>query len=160
MARRERRVVDDPPLAPAAVLVLIYPKDGEPYVLFTKRTEKVEHHKGEVSFPGGARDSGDAGLLDTALRETEEELGIAPDDVTILEELDDTPTGTGFVIRPFVGVIEREYSILPNPAEIDRVIDVPLRALMCPENHRVETRWIGGLPSESYSFAHDGRVFL
>jgi len=152
------RVIDDPFLTPAAVLILAYPKRGEPHVLFTRRTEEVEHHKGEVSFPGGAQDPEDSGLLETALREGQEEMGIAPEDVTILGKLDQTSTGTGFVVQAFVGTIPAGYAFQPNPVEIDEVIEVPLSALMASEHRRSETRLVGGRTIEACSFIHSGNL--
>jgi 8-oxo-dGTP pyrophosphatase MutT (NUDIX family) len=158
LAGRSTRVVDDPSLVPAAVLVLVCPRDGEPQILFTRRTEEVEHHKGEISFPGGAQDPEDSGWRDTALRETEEEMGIGRENVTVLGRLDDTPTRTGFVIRPFVGVIGEDCSYRPSPAEIAEVIEIPLSALMCSGNRRSETRWSDGVPRRTRSFVHDGHL--
>ena len=77
---------------PAGVLLLIYEKAGEPYIVLTRRTEDVEHHKGETSFPGGAFDRQDDDLLATALRETEEEIGVWPEDVEVLGRLDSEGT--------------------------------------------------------------------
>ena len=158
LSRRKKRVLNDLSLVPAAVLMLIYPKDGEPHVLFNERTELVEHHKGEVSFPGGAMDPEDPGPLEAALRETREEMGVAPRDVTILGELDETATYTGFAIHIFVGTILGGYDFRPNPAEIAQVIEVPLSALMAPESQRVETRWIEGRPEDSCCFVHRGHL--
>lgn len=145
-------------LVAAAVLILIYPKDGEPHVLFTKRTNSVEYHKGEISFPGGAWEPGDADLTATALRETWEELGVSPEDVTVLGDLGDSVTGTGFVVRSIVGTIREGYAFRPSVAEIDSVIEVPLRALMDPAHRRFETRWIDGRPISSWSFVHGGHL--
>lgn len=158
LAGRATRVVDDPSLVPAAVLVLICPGDGEPQILFTRRTEGVEHHKGEISFPGGARDPEDTSLRETALRETEEEMGIGRENVAVLGRLDDTPTRTGFAIRPFVGAVGEDCAYQPSPAEIAQVIEIPLRALMCSGNHRSETRWVDGVPRRSRSFVHNGHL--
>lgn len=158
LSRRKKRVSRDSSRTPAAVLILIYPKEGEPHVLFTRRTEEVEHHKGEVSFPGGVQDPEDASPTETALRESQEEMGIAPEEVTLLGELDETPTGTGFLVHPVVSSIEEGYRWRPNPAEIAEVIEVPLEALMAPENRRMETRWIEGHPREFCSFACKGHL--
>ena len=158
LSRRKKRVLSDPSVTSAAVLVLVYPKRGEPHVLFTRRTEEVEHHKGEVSFPGGSQDPQDSSPLETAVRETQEEMGIAPEDVTVLGELDETATGTGFVIHTLVGSIGEGYGFRPNPVEIAEVIELPLSALMAPESRRAETRWIDGRPRESCSFACGGHL--
>ena len=102
---RQRRTVSDPSLTCAAVLVPLLVRDGEWCVLVTRRTQHVGHHKGQMSFPGGACDAADAHLEATALRETYEEIGIPPEAVEVLGLLDDLPTITDFVITPFVGVI-------------------------------------------------------
>ncbi len=84
---------------PAAILVLVYDRDGEAHVLFTERTHQVEHHKGQISFPGGASDEGDASLEATALRETAEEIGVEPEAVEIVGQLDEMLTISNFVSR-------------------------------------------------------------
>jgi 8-oxo-dGTP pyrophosphatase MutT (NUDIX family) len=150
--------LNDPSLKQAAVLVLVSSRNRELCVLFTKRTEAVAYHKGEISFPGGARDCGDSDLRATALRETEEELGIKPSDVIVMGELDDIATGSGFCVRPFVGVTKEGYTVTPNRAEIDSVIEVPLQVLLSPESRRAETRWINGRPVRAWSFVYQGHL--
>lgn len=141
LAARQRHVIDDPAQRRAAVLLPLYRDRGETYVLFTRRTETVEHHKGQISLPGGAEDEGDAGPLETALRETEEELGIPRTHVTILGILDDVSTFvSGFVITPFVGVIPHPVPLRMNPHEIAEVLSVPLAAFRDPSKLRVEKR--------------------
>ena len=141
LAARQRHVIDDPAQRRAAVLLPLYHDRGETYVLFTRRTETVEHHKGQISLPGGAEDEGDAGPLETALRETEEELGIPRTHVTILGILDDVSTFvSGFVITPFVGVIPHQVPLRMNPHEIAEVLSVPLAAFRDASRLRVEKR--------------------
>lgn len=115
---------------PAAVLVPLYFKDGETHVLFTKRTHLVEHHKGQISFPGGRRDREDESLLITALRETEEEVGIAANDVRVLGQTDVFLTNTHYLVTPFVGFFEYPYEYKINHAEIERLVEVPLTFLL------------------------------
>lgn len=89
------------------------------------------HHKGDISFPGGKPYKTDFNLLETALRESWEEIGLDPGDVEILGELDDTPTTTsGFLISPFVALIPYPYKFTRNPAEIAEILDIPITALM------------------------------
>lgn len=136
LARTEARVVEAAERRKAAVAILLFDQDDEPWVILTRRTDKVRTHKGEISFPGGAMDADDADLWATALRETHEELGIHPSSVTYLGELDDYPTfASGFIVRAFVGAVEpADYA--PNDDEIDEVIELPLRRLV--EAHRTE----------------------
>jgi len=146
--------VDGSSLMPAAVLVLLYPKDGDFCVLLNERSDQVEYHKGEISFPGGGQDPEDADSLQTALRETEEEMGIAREDVTVLGELDEISTRSGFRVRVYVGTIDYPYPFKPSPAEIAEVLEVPLATLRDPANLRVETRWEDSGPVTSYAYAH------
>ena len=120
--------VHDSALRQAAVLVLLERGPGWRLVL-TKRTTEVDHHKGEVSFAGGMRDPEDADARATALREAHEELGLHPDAVTVLGQLDDYVTITRFLVTPVVAVIDAGHAFRPNPAEVDRVLRVPLAHL-------------------------------
>ena len=127
-------------LKPSAVLVLLYPKDGEYTILLTKRTHKVEFNKGEICFPGGGMDPEDQDLAATALRETFEEMGIHPEDVAILGELDETATKADFVIRPFVGTIPYPCKFQPSPDEVAEVLEVPVSSLLNGQSIREELR--------------------
>ena len=120
---------------PAGVLLLLYEKADEPYVVLTRRTEDVEHHKGETSFPGGAFDPDDGDMLTTALRETEEEVGVRPQDVEVLGRLDDIVTITDFLVSPFVGALHSpDYPFVVNAHEVAELVEVPLRHLMDERN--------------------------
>ena len=154
LSRRTTLSVDDPSLTPAAVLLIIYAKDGEYCVLLNKRSEEVEYHKGEISFPGGARDPEDKDFLDTALRETEEEMGINRKDVTILGELDEVVTNSRFHVKVFVGSIAYPYKFKPSAVEIAEVLEVPIPSLNDPSNLRIETRWENGVPVSTRSYAY------
>jgi 8-oxo-dGTP pyrophosphatase MutT (NUDIX family) len=125
---------------PAAVLVPLYVSEGEWHVLFTLRTELVESHKGQVSFPGGRVDPGDATRTDTALRETEEEIGLTRDTVTVLGTLDELLTVTQYHITPVVGVIPWPYPFVLSTAELSAVFGVPLRWLADPANLEIRYR--------------------
>ena len=154
LADRELDRVLEPDLTPAAVLVLLYEKDGGYCVLLNKRSEKVEYHRGEISFPGGARDPEDGDSLDTALRETEEEMGILRGDVTVLGEMDEVATRSRFRVRVFAGTIEHPYDFDPNADEIAEVVEFPITALKDPNSQRVETHWLQGGPVNTYSYAY------
>jgi 8-oxo-dGTP pyrophosphatase MutT (NUDIX family) len=138
LANRERRAIKDPSLICAAVLIPLLFKRGEWHVLVTQRTQMVEHHKGQISFPGGACDPDDADLQATALRETLEEVGIPPGAIEVLGALDDFPTVTSFVVTPFVGVVPYPFDFRLNRHEVEAVIEVPLAFLHDPANLRVE----------------------
>lgn len=133
LQQRERRTFRSwasPNPYPAAVLVPLFMKGGEYHILFTERTEKVEHHKRQISFPGGAWDPGDDNLLRTALRETAEEIGLNPSDVTVLGELDKLITASNFLVTPFVGIIPYPYPFKLNEEEVAEIIEVPLTYLL------------------------------
>jgi len=117
-------------LRPAAVLLPLFQEQGEDFVLLTRRTDDLEHHAGEISFPGGGRHPEDPDLLTTALRETEEEMGISPDHVTIYGRLDDFISVHGYRVTPFVGEFAAPYAYTANPAEIAEVIELPLRSFL------------------------------
>jgi 8-oxo-dGTP pyrophosphatase MutT (NUDIX family) len=117
----------------AAVLVPLFVRDAALHVLFTRRTDTLEHHRGQISFPGGTAEEGDESLFATALRETEEELGIRPADVRLLGALAPVNTTTGFVVEPFVGAIPQPYALTPAPSEIAEVIEAPVAALLHPK---------------------------
>jgi len=111
----------------AGVLVPLFDKEGICKVLLTKRTNKVEHHKGQISFPGGSVDEEDASLEETALREAYEEIGLLKGDVKLLGRLDDTLTlASNFVVHPFVGLIPYPYDFRISKMEVESLLMVPL----------------------------------
>ena len=117
----------------AAVLLLLFKNGPAWHLVFTKRTDTLKHHKGQVSFPGGTLDPSDGDLLSTALRECYEEVGVHPEHVTVLGRLDDLATfSTNFMISPFVGLIPYPYAFQPNPVEVASILDVPLPVLADP----------------------------
>jgi 8-oxo-dGTP pyrophosphatase MutT (NUDIX family) len=131
---------------PAAVLLPLV--DGvEPSIVFTKRTDDLPRHPGEISFPGGLRHEEDEDLVATALRETEEELGLSPDDVEVLGALEPLETFTsGMSIAPFVGALEADPVFTANPGEIAEVLEFPLSRLIDVErgmswHHEGQTYW-------------------
>jgi len=136
----------DEPLPPgykpkeAAVLILVYPIEGVPHLVLTKRTETVANHKGQISLPGGARE-GDEDLLTTALRETREELGIDTDALDILGSLTPLYVGTSdYLITPLVAVAPARPAFRPDPVEVDELIEAPLALLVDP-GRCVEEDW-------------------
>jgi 8-oxo-dGTP pyrophosphatase MutT (NUDIX family) len=121
----------------AAVLMPLYERDGDLHVVLMKRTDKVAHHRGEISFPGGGVDDTDADLIFTALREAREEIGLASEHVRIIGKLDDEVTRTGFHISAIVGVIDpasSPYTWSLQPSEVAEVLEVPLAHLLDKAN--------------------------
>jgi len=133
LLRRNKLSLVDPARKPSAVLIPIYDQDGRFFILFTKRTELVHYHKGEISFPGGGYHPDDGALRVTALRESQEEIGLLPADVTVLGELDDIKTRySNYIISPFVGKISPGYQFTSCAFEIAEIITVPIDALLEP----------------------------
>lgn len=148
-----KSTIEDSSLWPAAVMLLVFSKEGQYNIILNKRTDRVEHHKGEISFPGGGKDPADSSLLETALRETYEEMGILPTDIEVLGQLDDVATRTGFLINTFVGSIPYPYRFAVSNAEIAEVLEVPLLHLANPENAREEVRVVSGELEKTYTYA-------
>ncbi len=141
----------------AAVLIPLYNYRGELHVVLTKRTDRVEHHKGEISFPGGARDPEDTDLVFTALRESHEEIGLLPEHVDVLGRIDDFVTVSGFHVTPYVGALDASvspYLWRPQAAEVAEVLEVPLSHLLDPLNLVMQERVLNGRASlmEAYRF--------
>lgn len=144
----------------AAVLLPLFKNATEYHLVFTKRTETLTHHKGQVSFPGGSFEPADGNLLTTALRESFEEVGIRPEHVSILGRLDDLASfSTNFTISPFVGLIPYPYPFRPNPLEVAVVFDVPVSVLADPTVGRSYLRARDdGATIEDYEFHVNGHV--
>ena len=127
-----KRVELPPGPVSSAVLIPLFLKNGVYHILFTKRAENLTHHRGEVSFPGGVRHPDDRDLIRTALRETSEEVGIVPEKVEILGVLDDFLTIHNYLVTPYVGFVAAGHQLKINPAEVERIIEVPLSFLLTP----------------------------
>ncbi len=128
LRNRAPRVIEDKDalFMHAAVLIPLFEDGNEYRVLFTQRTQKVEAHKGQISFPGGRIEERDGSLLETALREAYEEIGLRQKDVTVLGRIDDTRTvASNYVVHPFVGLIPGSYSFAVSEDEVERLITVP-----------------------------------
>lgn len=148
---RSHRKGELPPGRPAAVLLMLFERDGEPWLVFTKRTHQVQHHKGEISFPGGARDDEDRDLEQTAVRETVEELGVDPSAVRVVGRLDGIPTFvTGYNVTPYVAVVPPQHSYHPSDGEIEEVIELPVDELVRVGRRDVIVR--RGFPIETNVF--------
>jgi 8-oxo-dGTP pyrophosphatase MutT (NUDIX family) len=154
---REKRVLSAHGLITAAVLMPLFSKEGRVHVLLTERSEFVEHHRGEISFPGGKMDQVDENPESCALRETSEEVGIRPRDVRLVGELDDFYTvATHFLVVPFVGMIPYPYEFRPSSREIASLLAVPLDVFFDPGRRTEEIWHIGGQPVEVISYRWRG----
>ncbi len=153
LSQREKRRIIDLDAVPSAVLVPIFEKDGEDHILFTKRTDTVEHHKGQISFPGGKRNIEDETLLHTALRESFEEVGIRPEDVDVLGDLDDEKTYvSNYIVSPYVGVIPYPYDFKTSPDEVQGLLEVPVSVLLDKNNLREEIETSGEKRYRAYYY--------
>lgn len=129
----------------AAVLIPLVSRPAQPSVLLTKRTEHLHHHPGQISFPGGRVEEGDASAIDTALRETEEEIGLHRRHVELIGTLPDYLTGTGFRVTPVVGLVTPPFELTLDAFEVAEAFEVPLSHFLDPANH------------EEHSIVHEGR---
>ncbi len=140
----------------AAVIVPIIGRD-DPAILFTRRTEHLPSHAGQICFPGGSYAPSDETLIRTALRELEEEIGVPADNVTIAGFLDAYETlNTGFRILPVVGFLDDEIHLTINQAEVAEVFEAPLSFLIDPQNHQLKYAERGGAMREFYSIRYGG----
>lgn len=121
-----------PGFRPAAVLVPLVPRAGATHLVFTLRSDDLPTHSGQVSFPGGKVDEGDADHVAAALREAEEEVGLTPEHVEVLGFLDDVVTPSGFVIRPVVGLVAEAGVLRAASGEVAETFELPLAALAAP----------------------------
>ncbi len=137
-------------LCPAAVLVPLIDRPEGMSVLLTQRTPHLSAHAGQISFPGGRIEDSDADATDAALRETEEEVGLPRDNVTVIGRLDTYVTGTGFEITPVVGIVKVPFPLAIDPFEVAEAFEVPLSFVVDPSNHRRTTR----------DFEHRTRIFF
>ncbi len=139
LAALDHQVESEWEAAPAAVLVPLYQQAGDWHLLFTSRTDQVDVHRGQVSFPGG-RQEPEESSSEAALREAQEEIGLAPGDVSILGEMNPLMTVTQFVVTPVVGTLPWPYELRPNAAEVARCFGVPIKWLAESSNLDVEYR--------------------
>jgi len=131
-------------VTPASVLVPIVTHGAGLTVLFTQRTAHLRAHSGQVSFPGGRAEPEDASPEFTALRETQEEIGLPPERVEVLARMPEYLTRTGYRVTPVVGLVVLPLGLAPDPREVEEVFEVPLAFLLDPANHQRETRELAG----------------
>lgn len=136
---------------PAAVLVPVVNRTDGLTVMLTQRTDHLHHHPGQISFPGGRVEADDDSPVATALRETEEEVGLHPRHVELLGRLADYHTGTGFRVTPIVGLVHPPFELAPDSFEVAEVFEVPLSFLVDPANHRREQMFYRGRERSYYA---------
>jgi 8-oxo-dGTP pyrophosphatase MutT (NUDIX family) len=153
-------LLSPPGLKPAAVLIPLFCWKGEWNILFTRRTNSVNNHKGQVSFPGGAVEITDTDLEITACREAEEEIGLHPKDINILGKLGEQPTISSYLITPYVARIPWPYSFRLSSDEVSRVFWIPLVWLAEPSNREEKPYQLSNGKVEKVVFFHpyDGEV--
>jgi 8-oxo-dGTP pyrophosphatase MutT (NUDIX family) len=140
---------------PAAVLVPIIEREAGLSLLLTQRAPHLTLHSGQVSFPGGRADEGDAGPEATALREAHEEIGLDPARVELLGRLPEYRTGTGYLITPVVGVLNPPFELRPDPREVTEIFEVALEVLLDPANHLRESMQWQGRQRHFFVIPHD-----
>ncbi|HEY1249772.1 MAG TPA: CoA pyrophosphatase [Thermoanaerobaculia bacterium] len=140
----------------AGVLIPLFVRDGGLWILFTRRTDTVEHHRGQISFPGGSEEEEDGSLLETALRETREEIGVEEADVRYLGALTPLTTVTDFYVEPFVGAIPSPYPFRVAESEIAELIEAPVAALLDPRI--LEKRILPGREEPTLFYHHGAHV--
>ena len=158
LSSRKRRVIEHPPFSHAAVLVPLFQKGGDCHLLFTKRSEEVKYHKGEISFPGGVVDEEDLELINTALREAYEEIGLKESDVQIIGVLDDIVTITEFIVTPIVGLFPYPYPFKVSEAEIVELIEVPLASLLDEDCFSEREIFRGGRNEGVYAYQYGKHI--
>ena len=159
LSKRERLVINRKELRYSAVLVPLLTINEAYHILFIRRSQKVEHHKGEISFPGGICEKDDGGLEATALREAYEEIGLAPRHVTVLGVVDDMETvSTRYRVTPVVGVIPYPYTFRISEDEVDEIIIIPVSQLLDESNGRQEPIERQGKTYTGYVYHYNDRM--
>jgi 8-oxo-dGTP pyrophosphatase MutT (NUDIX family) len=159
LAQREKKYINDASRVPSAVLIPLYQKQGQYHIVFIKRTETVKDHKGQISFPGGARDTDDQTLLHTAVRESREEIGLRSKDIEVIGELDDELTTTSnYIVTPFVAMIPWPYRFKKNEDEVAEIMKAPIAALLEKDKLSESSEILNGQPIKSYTYNYEGKV--
>ena len=140
----------------ASVLIPLLESEGEIYVMLTRRSSEMRSHPGQVSFPGGKQDSNDENSLQTALRETHEEIGLPAENVDIIGTLDQILSLHYYLVTPYVGLIPSDFVPVPNTDEIESVFKVPLAFFMKSENHWSEEKKTLKFPVLIHHFEYEG----
>ncbi len=156
MSALEPRRIPNEKLRDSAVLIPIFNKNNEACVLVTKRTDTVATHRGQMALPGGACDPSDGSRLITALRETEEEVGILRDHVEVIGEFDEFMSIAGFHVATFVGIVPYPYEYVFNPGEIESYVEAPLSLFLERKYDRIEKYNFNGTDYNVYFYAYEG----
>ncbi len=155
LSSREKRKSKFPDYKKAAVMMLFMEKENSPHVILTLRTDMVSTHKGQVSFPGGGFDSTDRDLLETALRETMEEVGVPPEEIEILGEFDEYISIAGFHVHVFVGAVNRPQTYTISRDEIERMLEVPFSLFYNEQYFKCEKIIHEGIEFTVYFYDYD-----
>ena len=147
------RILRDGFTREAAVLMLVFEWESECHFLLTRRTEEVQTHKGQISFPGGMREIGEE-LITTALRETFEEVGIEESRIEILGRFHDYMSVTNYRVTPFAGFIDGPFTTVPQVHEVAEVLQVPFRTFLDPDRLRIEKSIHTDRESHVYYYSH------
>jgi len=142
---------------PAAVLIGLVNRPDGPTILLTKRTDHLKDHAGQICFPGGRIEAEDASIEAAALREAEEEIGLAPEKVDIVSRLAPYDTSTGFCVHPVVGWIEPPITFELDPFEVAEVFELPLSFALDPQNHQKQSHLRGTKRRSYYVLPYEGR---
>ncbi|WP_085642246.1 CoA pyrophosphatase [Thalassospira sp. MCCC 1A03138] len=139
---------------PAAVLVPVVRRDEGLHVILTRRTDHLSDHAGQISFPGGRQEDHDSTLEETALRETEEEIGLARTHIELVGRLDDYYTVTGYQVTPVVGLITPPFELAPDAHEVAEVFEVPLEFILEPHNQKLQTVTFEGVKRRYFAIPY------
>jgi len=154
LAARPAIAIDAPKLKRAAVLIPIVPNDGGWSLLFSRRSANLAAHSGQIAFPGGGVEPGES-LESAAIREAHEEVGISSDHIELIGRLDDLVTNSGFLVAPFVGIVDERIDYVLQASEVEEVFEVPIEALLNPEQPEVRYVAFRGKNYPAYFYRHE-----
>jgi 8-oxo-dGTP pyrophosphatase MutT (NUDIX family) len=156
-SERWLRLMRERILQPAGVLIPVFERSGQLSVLLTQRSAELKHHAGQVSFPGGRMEDADKDVVQAALRETHEEVGIPPDAITVIGYLDPMPTVTGYAVTPVVGMVSGDAPLRLDRTEVEYAFEVPLMFLLDERNERACEREYQGRTIPTVEFHYESQ---